>query len=183
MITVNQLKFQQNTTIKAFAVKDGLDNSEVSTFSYTILTEKSITEVRTLPIGSNVITTGVVTAVIGGTTYIQDETAGIVLYGFDLNVEPGDRVRASGELAEFRTLLEINVKPENVTVLEKTVIPEAEVLTAAQLQEDKEGKLVTVKDVTVESYASGNYKAKDANGTTFELRPSDSSLLSVRHNL
>ena len=63
--------------------------------------------------------------------------------------------------------------------MEKTDIPEAEVLTAAQLQEDKEGKLVTVKDVTVESYANGNYIAKDANGTTFELRPSDSSLLSV----
>ena len=85
------IQISTETTIKAFAVKDGLDNSEVSTFTYTILTENTIAEVRNLEIGSNVMTTGVVTAVIGATTFIQDEAAGIVLYGFDLNVEPGDQ--------------------------------------------------------------------------------------------
>jgi len=53
--------------------------------------------------------------------------------------------------------------------LGKTDIPESEVLTSAQLQEDKEGKLVTVKDVTVESYASGNYKSKASNPIIMDL--------------
>ncbi len=172
------IQVSNDTIIKAIAVKDGLENSEISTFAYTILKEQTIAEVRTLSIGSKVMTTGIVTAVLGATTYIQDETGGIVLYGANLNVEPGDRVRASGDLAEFRTLLEVNVRPENITVLEKTAVPEAEVL-APQLQEDKEGKLVTVKNVSVESLASGNYIAKDANGTSFQIRPSDTSLLSI----
>ncbi|RHW39961.1 endonuclease [Lysinibacillus yapensis] len=142
-------------------------------------TEGSISDIRALPIGSQVTTTGTVTAVLGGTTYIQDENAGLVLYGFDLNVKPGDKIQATGDLAEFRSLLQINVTPDNVQVLEEGTVPEPEVVTAAQLQEELEGKLLTVNNVKIESYVGGNYKAVDGEGNQFELRPSDASLLAV----
>ncbi|MDN4492165.1 chitobiase/beta-hexosaminidase C-terminal domain-containing protein [Ureibacillus aquaedulcis] len=142
-------------------------------------TEGTITEVRALPKGSRVTTTGTVTAVMGSTTFIQDDNAGIVLYGNNLNVAPGDKVHATGELTEYRSLLEINVTPETVEVLETTSVPEPEIVSAAQLQEDKEGKLVTVENVRIEAFASGNFKAVDGEGNSFELRPEDSSLLAV----
>ncbi|MFC7685759.1 chitobiase/beta-hexosaminidase C-terminal domain-containing protein [Ureibacillus sp. GCM10028918] len=142
-------------------------------------TEGTITEVRSLPKGSIVTTTGTVTAVMGATTFIQDGNAGIVLYGYDLGLAPGDKIRATGELTEYRSLLEINVTPESVEVLETTTVPEPEVVTAEQLQENKEGTLVTVQNVRIEALASGNFKAVDGEGNSFELRPEDSSLLTV----
>ncbi len=142
-------------------------------------TEGAIADVRALPLGSTVATIGTVTAVMGATTYIQDENSGIVLYGYDLGVELGDKVRATGELTEYNSLLEINVTPESVEVLEKSTVPEPEIVSAAQLQEDKEGKLVTVQNVNIESASGGNFTATDGEGNTFVLRPASSSLLSV----
>jgi predicted extracellular nuclease len=173
-ITIDQPK-----TIKAFAVKEGLDNSEVLTFEYSILEEKTIAEVRTLTEGETALTTGVVTAALGSAIYIQDETAGIVLYGSNLNVQPGDKVRAKGKVTDFRSLLELEVQASDVEVIETAEVPEAEVVTAAQLQEDKEATLVTVENVKVQSFAGGNYTVVDAEGTSFQIRPDDSSLLKV----
>ncbi|RKJ43750.1 hypothetical protein D7X33_35090, partial [Butyricicoccus sp. 1XD8-22] len=112
----------ENTTIKAFAVADDLESSEISTFEYKTLTTKSISEVRTSAIGDIVSTTGTVTAVIGKTTFIQNDNAGIVLYGENLGVELGEIVRATGELAEFRGLLEINVTSADIEVLDSVTV-------------------------------------------------------------
>ncbi|HWK21657.1 MAG TPA: chitobiase/beta-hexosaminidase C-terminal domain-containing protein [Ureibacillus sp.] len=166
-------------TIKAIAIKDGVKDSEIATFTYSLLQEKSIAEVRNTSINSKVMTSGVVTAVIGGTTYIQDDSAGIVLYGFNLNVEPGDKVSAVGTLTEYSTLLEINVNPEDVTVIEKVGIPAAKEIQASEINEDKEGTLVTLKNVSINNYTGGNYIATDDSGAEFQLRPSDASLLVV----
>ena len=86
----------KNMTIKTLAVANGLDNSDISTFEYTVITSQTIAEVRTMPTGSSVQTTGIVTAVLGSAIYIQDETAGIVLYGSNLGLEVGDEVQAKG---------------------------------------------------------------------------------------
>lgn len=172
----------ENTTIKAFAVADGLENSGISTFEYTILTTKSISEVRTSTIGDIVSTTGTVTAVIGKTTFIQDDNAGIVLYGENLGVELGDVVRATGELAEFRGLLEINVTSADIEVLDSATVPAPKVVTAAELGEENEGMLVTVNNVTIGETVSGNYKATDVEGNEFEIRPSDLSWLKTGSN-
>ncbi|PWW29388.1 hypothetical protein DFO73_10418 [Cytobacillus oceanisediminis] len=171
----------EGTTIKAFAVKSGLDNSEISTFEYSIAQEQTIAELRALPLPheGTVLTKGVVTAVLGSSTYIQDETAGIVLYGPRLNVQPGDVVRASGKLTEYATLLEIEVQAEDVNVIETADIPEPEVLTAGQLDESKEATLVKIEKVSVQSFSGGNYTAVDEEGVSFQIRPSDSSLLTV----
>lgn len=173
-ITINE-----NTTIKAFAAAAGLEDSEIASFEYTILSAKSIAEVRAMQQGTNVMTTGIVTAVLGSATYIQDETAGIVLYGANLGVNPGDRVQASGELTEYSSLLEINVKPSDVKVLSTKEVPAAAEVKAADFNEGIESTLVTLTDVSVESFSGGNYTATDADGDTFQIRPSDSSLLAV----
>ena len=95
----------KDMTIKTLAVADSLENSDISTFEYTILTSKTIAEVRALPTGSTVQTSGIVTAVFPSATnttvYIQDETAGIVLYGPNLGLEVGDEVKVKGSLTEF----------------------------------------------------------------------------------
>lgn len=173
-ITINEAM-----TIKAIAVANGLEKSEVQTFAYTVLQEQSIADVRKQAVGTQVRTTGIVTAVLKNTVYIQDETAGIVLYGSGLNVQRGDKVRVKGTLAEYRTLLEINVQASDVEVIGSETVPRPQVLTADQFKEDKEGMLVSVHNVTVESLSGGNYTAKDGNGNTFVIRPEDVNLLSI----
>ena len=173
----------KDMTIKTLAVADSLENSIISTFEYTILTSKTIAEVRALPTGSAVQTSGIVTAVFPSATnttvYIQDESAGIVLYGPNLAVEVGDEVKVNGSLTEYQSLLELNVTNDNITVLGKKDVPAASSVSANQLLEDKEGTLVSLKNVTIESVSSGNFTAKDENGTSFVIRPQDASLLTV----
>jgi uncharacterized protein len=170
-----------NTTIKAFAVAEGLENSDVVTLSYTILSEQTIAQVRAMELKSNVQTKGVVTAVIGRTIYIQDATGSIVVYTpTDSGVVlPGHEIRVSGELTEYSTLLEINVNHEDIEILGTVGVPVAEEVTAAQLQEDKEAKLLKVKNVTVGAFSGGNYTATDSEGTSFQIRPPSSTMLAT----
>ncbi|WP_080843911.1 chitobiase/beta-hexosaminidase C-terminal domain-containing protein [Cytobacillus gottheilii] len=169
----------EQLTIKAVAVKEGLENSSISSFTYSILEGQTIADVRALPLDSMALTTGTVTAVLGSATYIQDETAGIVLYGPRLDVQPGDVVRASGKLVEYSTLLELDVNAEDVEVISQAEVPAPELVTAAQLQEDIEATLVTVENVTVQSLSNGNFTAVDEEGTSFEIRPGTTSWISA----
>ena len=125
-------------TIKTLAVADGLENSGISTFEYKVLTSKAIAEIRAMQTETTVETSGIVTTVLGSTVYIQDETAGIVLYGSGLGLEEGDEVKVIGSLTEYASLLEINVTKDDVTVLGKKAVPTASLVTADQLQEEKE---------------------------------------------
>ncbi|MFD2683182.1 chitobiase/beta-hexosaminidase C-terminal domain-containing protein [Bacillus seohaeanensis] len=170
---------EEAQTIKAVATADGLDNSDVQTFDYTILQAETISEVRKKEVDSTVMTTGIVTATLGSTVYIQDDNAGIVLYGYDLDVERGDKVRAKGTLTEYSSLLEINVEASDVEVIEKVNVPSPLVLNASELTEEKEGMLVTLEEVSIDSFVGGNYIAKDSQGTEIQIRPQDAALLST----
>lgn len=159
-----------DTTIKAFAAAQDLENSDVATFSYSVLQQKTIAEVRGMNTDEHALTTGIVTAVQGKNIFIQDETAGIVLYG-SLNVQPGDEVEASGQLSEFNSLLELKVTAEDVKVLGQKEIPAAREVTAAELSEQYEGMLVKVGKSVAKSYSGGNYTLEDANGDSYQVRP------------
>jgi uncharacterized protein len=176
-ITINE-----NTIIKAYATAEGLEASDIATFDYTVLTLKTIAEVRALPLDSEVITKGTITYIAGRTVYFQDSSAGIVLYASgNLPYQVGDVISVKGKLTDYNSLLEIEANLADVRKVSTTgtsVTPE--VLSAAGLQESKEAKLVTIKNVTIESFASGNYIAKDAEGTSFQIRPADASLLEVQ---
>jgi uncharacterized protein len=175
------IEIKAATTIKAIAVKADLENSDVSTFAYTLLQGSTIAEVRAMELKSNVQTTGVVTAVIGRTIYIQDATSSIVVYTPTDNgvVLPGHEIRVTGELTEYSTLLEINVNNEDIEILGTVEVPAAEEVTAAQIQEDKEAKLLKVKNVKIGAFSGGNYTATDAEGTSFQIRPASSTMLTT----
>ncbi|MCM3574421.1 chitobiase/beta-hexosaminidase C-terminal domain-containing protein [Mesobacillus subterraneus] len=167
-----------DTTIKAIAMADGLDNSDLTEFNYTVLSLKTISEVRTMNPGDFALTSGVVTAVFGKTIYIQDEDAGIVLYG-TVSVQPGDEVEAFGKVADYNSLLELEVNSADVKVLGQIEIPAAKELTAAQLSEQYEAMLVKVGKSKVESFTSGNFTAVDANGDSYQVRPGTQEWLEV----
>ena len=100
------------TTVKAIGVKSGMNNSNVATATYEIVTLQSIAEVRALSTGSTASVQGIVTRIDGRNVFIQDETAAIDLY-LNYGTVPsslaiGDKVNATGTIAEFRGLLELS---------------------------------------------------------------------------
>ena len=99
------------TTIKAMAVKEGLDNSEVAVATYTFPTLITIAEARALNENETAIVEGVVTFIDGRNIYIQDETAAIDLF-LNYNTVPetlalGDKVRALGTKTVYNGLVEL----------------------------------------------------------------------------
>jgi uncharacterized protein len=175
-ITVNEAM-----TIKAIGVKAELENSDVATFAYTILTESTIEQVRAMALQTPVQTTGVVTAVLGRAIYFQDATAGIVAYTptDSTTILPGHKIRVSGKLVEYSSLLEIEANHEQIEVIGMESVPAATVVTAADLTESKEGMLVKVKKVTVGAFSGGNYTSTDEAGTSFQVRPPSSTMLTT----
>ncbi|MEE1132970.1 MAG: chitobiase/beta-hexosaminidase C-terminal domain-containing protein [Caryophanon sp.] len=121
-----------------------------------VLETISIAEARAQKIGPAQIK-GVITAVIGQTVHIQDDTAGIVLYG-TLPFTPtiGQQVEVSGNLLEYRNLLEMDsIKLMNDGGM--TTVPAPKVVEA--VDESLEGQLVEIQNVVVGEGSSGNFNA------------------------
>ncbi|MGF9906222.1 chitobiase/beta-hexosaminidase C-terminal domain-containing protein [Brevibacillus porteri] len=150
---------------------------------------KTIAEARNTPVGTNVIVVGTVTAMCeaGGqnNVYFQDETAGLVLRapGLTGKIEVGDKIQATGKMSDYYGLAQLEALTNNVEIVQKQAgVPNPQVVTstdfAAATGEALEGKLVTVKVVTVKSVSSGNYTLEDPHGT-FVSRPDATLLLPV----
>ncbi|MFI8711882.1 chitobiase/beta-hexosaminidase C-terminal domain-containing protein [Brevibacillus brevis] len=149
----------------------------------------TIAEARNTPVGTNVIVVGTVTAMFeaGGqnNVYFQDETAGLVLRapGLTGKIEVGDKIRATGKMSDYYGLAQLEALTDNVEMVQKQAgVPSPQVVTstdfAAATGEALEGKLVTVKVVTVKTASSGNYTLEDQHGT-FVSRPDASLTLPV----
>ena len=161
----------ETTTVKAFAVKEGMLDSEVATATYTIIEPMTIAAARALAINEYALVQGVVTFLEGRNVFIQDNTAGIDLY-LNSNTVPsglalGDMVKAYGKLANYGGLLEltgISGNNENQFSILSTgnTLPVA-VKTIAEIVEDFNGSnalqatRVQIENATIGSInTSGN---------------------------
>ncbi|MFS0918070.1 chitobiase/beta-hexosaminidase C-terminal domain-containing protein [Brevibacillus sp. 179-C 1.1 NHS] len=156
------------------------ESPEVS-FTKSAVGSTTIAEARTAPEGTNVSVVGTVTAMFeaGGqnNVYFQDDTAGLVLRAPALTgkIEVGDKIRATGKMSDYFGLAQLEALTDHVEIVQKqTGVPSPQIVIstdfAAATGEALEGKLVTVKVVTVKSVSSGNYTLEDQHGT-FVSRP------------
>lgn len=123
----------------------------------------SIASARTQQSGAVQIK-GTITAVIGQTVHIQDETAGLVLYGtLPFTPTVGQHVEVSGNLIEYRNLLELEAV-KLVAEHGTQPLPTPKVVTAATLNEAVEGQLVSIRDVAIGEESSSNFSATVADG-------------------
>ncbi len=160
----------ETTTINAIAYV-GEDFSSVATATYTIVTPMTIAEVRAQTIGDVVLTTGVVTSVTGNgtkTVYMQDNTAGIVVYGaFTTTVAKGDEIRVQGELTSHHGLLEIgsSTNAPTVTVISHNHTVTPALKTIAQIDNTIQATLVRVENATVTLISGQNYTIAQGENT------------------
>lgn len=147
----------QTTTIQAKANKEGMNESAVASASYIIEAPSTIADVREQGTGA-VFTKGVVTSCVGVTSYIQDATAAICVYGANLTV--GDEITVSGTLSTYKGLLEIT--NPNVKVLSQGNTVSPIVMTIAEINATNapQGKYVKIVEAVV--------TAIDGQNTTIE---------------
>ena len=155
------ISVSETTTIKAIAVKAGLDNSTVATATYTILTTTTIAVARSAENNATVYTGGTVTSVSGSTAYIQDATAAIVLYGGNTNkLSVGDEVTVYGTKTEYSGLVEITNAQSTVVSQGNEVSPALK--TISEINTDYSGSnslqamLVKIEDATVTAINGDN---------------------------
>ena len=99
------------TTVKAFAVKEGMNNSAIASATYTIIEPMTIAAARSLENNQYALVQGVVTFIDGRNIYVQDATAGIDLY-LNNNTVPstlalGDMVKGYGKKTVYNGLTEL----------------------------------------------------------------------------
>ena len=105
------LNINATTTVKAMAVKEGMNNSTIASATYTIVEPMTIAEARALANNEYALVQGVVTFIDGRNVYLQDTTAGIDLY-LNNNTVPstlalGDKVKGYGKKTVYNGLVEL----------------------------------------------------------------------------
>lgn len=180
----------ETTTLKAIAVKDGLDNSEVVTATYTklepyaslkALKESGIATEEGKPCVVE-LKDAVVTYADSRKAYIQDETAGLYVFGSN-KLKAGTKLNGvvSAQLTLWNGLYELKVDGgefDNVTINEEVEIPVQEV-TVAELNQNfarYESMRVKVVDATVTSSFNDKNGEIEQNGEKIALRAADENI-------
>ena len=187
---VSGLEITQTTTLKAIAVKDGLDNSEVVTATYTKLEPYAdIAALKAAGIATVdgvdcvvKLTDAVVTYAEARKAYIQDATAGLCIYG-DNMLKAGTTLNGvvQAKLKLYNGLNQLVVSGgefDEVTVAEGAAIPETEV-TLAELNQNfakYESMRVKVVDATVTSAFTSQNGEISQGGSTMALRAADTGI-------
>ena len=160
------LTIESTTTIKAIAYKDG-ESSSIASATYTIVSPKTIAEVRAQATG-DVLTQGIVTSRVGTTAYIQDETAGICVYG-NSTFNVGDEITVQGTLTTYYGLLEITNPTCTVLSSGNEVAPV--VKTIAVINSDYsgsnalQGMLVKIEEATITAISGSNTTIQQGDET------------------
>ena len=180
----------ETTTLKAIAVKDGLDNSEVVTETYTklepyaslkALKESGIATEEGKPCVVE-LKDAVVTYADSRKAYIQDETAGLYVFGSN-KLKAGTKLNGvvAAQLALYFGLYELKVDGgefDNVAVTNDVEIPVQEV-TVAELNQNfaqYESMRVKVVDATVTSSFNDKNGEIEQNGEKIALRAADENI-------
>lgn len=180
----------ETTTLKAIAVKNGLDNSEVVTATYTKL--EPYASLKALKESGIATTEGVtcfvelkdavVTYADSRKAYIQDETAGLYVFGSN-KLKAGTKLNGlvSAKLALYFGLYELKGDGgefDNVAVTNDVEIPVQEV-TVAELNQNfarYESMRVKVVDATVTSSFNDKNGEIEQNGEKIALRAADENI-------
>ena len=145
-------------SVQVKATKANLDDSDVLELTYHIFDSTSVKDIAVARQGEagtssnpgdTFAVSGVVTYKSGSNYYIQDDTAGIVLYDNSLNLTRGQKVTVSGGLAKFNDLLEL-VK---VTVFstEPGTLPTPKAVTIAEINDDVQAQLIKITGAKVKA--------------------------------
>lgn len=179
----------ETTTLKAIAVKDGLDNSEVVTATYTKLEPYASLKALKSGIATEEgkpcvveLKDAVVTYADSRKAYIQDETAGLYVFGSN-KLKAGTKLNGvvAAQLALYFGLYELKVDGgefDNVAVTNDVEIPVQEV-TVAELNQNfaqYESMRVKVVDATVTSSFNDKNGEIEQNGEKIALRAADESI-------
>ncbi|WP_206669820.1 5'-nucleotidase C-terminal domain-containing protein [Paenibacillus luteus] len=184
---VSSIVITAPTTVHAYAMKDGLANSALTEFTYTLSSMMTIAQARAAAVGTSVTLSGVIShrADSGAfvNLFVQDANNGIVVrVPSTVSAEPGDQVEAYGKLTEFNGLLQLEAAAENTKVTGIVAVPAPMIVDSTSFGKTTEnrnkfeGRLVQVNNITVESVASGVVTATDAvNGGKVIIYSSDAS--------
>ncbi|WP_235680266.1 5'-nucleotidase C-terminal domain-containing protein [Paenibacillus albicereus] len=173
----------ESVTYHTYAVKDGAEDSASRHLAYDVLAKQSVADARLAPVGRNVWTEGVVTAVSGKEAYVQDGTAAIVLYDYPDQLRAGDRVSVQGEMVHYNNLQEL--KPAaglTLEILERDQpVPAVRAVTPEQLTapagEGLEAQLVQLDNVTIGAKSGTTWTAKQAGSdVSFAIYSSSAKL-------
>ena len=190
VLTEAGITITETTAVKAIAVKEGLDNSSVVTATYTKvepfaslaeLKEKGGATAAGVPCIMK-LTDAVVTYADSRKAYIQDETAGLYVFGSN-KLKAGTKLNGvvAAQLALYFGLYELKVDGgefDNVAVTNDVEIPVQEV-TVAELNQNfarYESMRVKVVDATVTSSFNDKNGEIEQNGEKIALRAADENI-------
>ena len=112
----------------------------------------SISQARTMPLGSTVTVRGIITSgsEFGTVRYMQDSTAGIAIYDFPFagSAVRGQEYTVTGELKDFNGLLEIDPVTSSTLHSSNNPMPAEQVIATNQLSETYEGEIIRMNNVT-----------------------------------
>ncbi|ANU22461.1 endonuclease [Planococcus donghaensis] len=120
------------------------------------------------------VTTG--TGFWGGKAfYIQDDTAGMYVYTSSATVAPGDTVRLTGTVSEYRG--ELQLQPNTIEVLSSgNPLPALQTVMPTGVNEDTQGERIELRKVTITGLKSVNdfgtfeFSAVAENGEAVTIR-------------
>jgi 2',3'-cyclic-nucleotide 2'-phosphodiesterase/3'-nucleotidase/5'-nucleotidase len=174
---VTSIAINAPTTVHAYAKKDGLENSALREFSYSVVTGPiTIAAARAAATGTNVTLSGTVTHRADSSEYVnlfvQDANNGIVVRALNtVSAQPGDTIEAFGKLSPFAGLVQLIANVEDVKVTGSVTLPAPIAVNSTSFgkaidnQNKFEGRFVQLQNIKVESVAGGVVTATDAVGT------------------
>lgn len=137
----------QDADIKIWGEKD-------PNYDYEKVAEvRTLGELRQIPLGSNAITGGIITSVIGKNAFIQDESGAVYVYTNKYNymaIVKGNEIALTAKITEYNGLMELSdILDKKITKVSEGHDIQPEVITLDQIGEAYEAYYIRVNDVTV----------------------------------